>query len=124
RVPFQGEPFQVMVAHVGRPPTELSKLVEGVPPALEELVLKLLAKEPRARYGHADDVAAILDEILGPDDRRDGSRSARREASLPSGLTPAEGIARDYLYRPEMAGRTDVLALFGARLDRTRVGQG
>jgi tetratricopeptide (TPR) repeat protein len=108
RVPFQGEPFHVMMAHVSRAPTEPHRLVDGVPSALEELILKLLAKEPRARYGHADDVAAILDEILG----------------VAPTATPAEGIARDYLYRPEMAGREDVLALFTAKVARAKEGAG
>jgi hypothetical protein len=109
RVPFSGaEPRVVMAAHVSQPPTEPSQLVDGVPPALEELILKLLAKEPRARYGYADDVAALLDEILGE----------------PHAAATVEGAAGDYLYRPEIAGRQEVLEQLIDKLMRTQKGAG
>jgi serine/threonine protein kinase/tetratricopeptide (TPR) repeat protein len=108
RVPFWGEPLDVMAAHVSLPPTEPSQLVDGVAPALEELILRLLAKEPRARYGYADDVAALLDEILGES----------------FAVATVEGAAGDYLYRPEIAGRQEVLHQLSNKLERTQQGAG
>jgi serine/threonine protein kinase/tetratricopeptide (TPR) repeat protein len=106
RVPFAGEMLDIMGAHVAELPMRPSLVVSGVSPALEELILKLLAKEPRARYGYADDVAGVLDEILGePPQVRD----------------PGAG---DYLYRPEIAGRAEVLAQLTDQVLRIPQGSG
>jgi tetratricopeptide (TPR) repeat protein len=106
RVPFVGEPFQVMAEHVSKLPTPPSEVVDGVSPELDQLVLSLLAKEPRQRLGHADDVAAILGELGASDPPPVGERP------------------RDYLYRPDLAGRQDVLAEFSGHLTTAREGRG
>ncbi len=106
RVPFVGEPFQVMMQHVTKPPIPPSELADGVPRELDELVLSLLQKEPRKRLGHADDVAAILGELGAEDSPQMGERP------------------RDYLYRPELAGRQEILAQFSAYVTAARGGAG
>ena len=83
-------------SHLHRQPVPPSELA-AIPPRLNDLVLRLLAKNPRERIGHADDIAAILAEIRGlpagshrrttrrlplsPSDGRPGApdRAARRE---------------------------------------------
>ncbi|MGF1467150.1 MAG: serine/threonine-protein kinase [Sandaracinaceae bacterium] len=62
RPPFQGEtPLQVAVAHVSEPPPAPSAYAEtDVTPALDDVVLGLLAKDPRDRPQSADDLAARL----------------------------------------------------------------
>ena len=47
--PFDGSHFAVMMAHVTNAPKPPSKLRDDVPPALEQLVLEALAKDPRKR---------------------------------------------------------------------------
>ncbi len=69
-----------------------SDIVSGVPPALDELLRKLLAKEPRERLGHADDVAQALAAL--------GARD------WPSRSLPR---ARAYLYQPRLVGRKAAL---------------
>ncbi len=88
-------------------PPAPSTLVDGVPPALEELLLKMLAKEPRHRMGHAEDIAAAL-----------GAMGAEGHDDV------AEADASVYLYRPQLAGRGQSLAEATAVLDQARQGKG
>ncbi|MFN7971816.1 MAG: tetratricopeptide repeat protein [Acidobacteriota bacterium] len=93
RPPFVADNAVVMMFHhlqtEAEPP---SAWTAGVPKALDELVGKLLSKDPACRLGHASAVANAL---------------ARLGAS--DGL--AEGPApRPYLYRPRLQGRTQAIA--------------
>ena len=76
----------VLRAHRERAPVPPS--AHGLPRAFDDLVLRLLAKKPRDRIGHAEDVAARLVEL--------GAEAGGGE----SGPRP-----RAYLYRPAVAGR-------------------
>ena len=62
RLPFVGADFDVMSAHVGRPPPTLRSIVgDGVlPEKIEEVVARALAKDPAERFGSA----AAFDEAL------------------------------------------------------------
>ncbi|NTX57876.1 serine/threonine-protein kinase [Myxococcus sp. CA039A] len=63
RLPFQGEtPLAIVLQHVRTPPPRLSSYVE-LNPALESLVLRLLAKEPSARPASAEAVRRELKQI-------------------------------------------------------------
>ncbi len=62
--PFQGEnPGQVLHQHVHQPPSRITSKVLDCPPALEEIVLSLLAKAPEDRPATANEVAARLSKI-------------------------------------------------------------
>ena len=51
RVPFEAEEaFELLMAHVSRPPPRPSELRPGLPPGLEPIVLKLLEKDPDDRF--------------------------------------------------------------------------
>jgi serine/threonine protein kinase/tetratricopeptide (TPR) repeat protein len=91
RVPFEGTVQMVISQHLHKRPQPPSELVEGVPPALERLVLTLLQKRPQDRLGYADDVAAAL-------------------AALGAAGRPGWPRGRSYLYRPSLAGRSVVLS--------------
>ncbi len=104
--PFTGTPWMVMGQHLRATPTAPSELVTGVPPELDALILRLLAKEPQDRIGYADDVAAAL-EALG----------ARTEGDI--GPRP-----KSYLYRPRIVGRADVLARSRPAIDAVLDGRG
>ncbi len=87
--PFVGETERdVLQAHLEAEAVPPSRLADDVPPKLEDLVLRLLAKSPRSRVGHANSVAAVLVELGGAD---------RLPKDYPR--------PRDYLYRPALAGR-------------------
>ncbi len=70
RVPFRGPTASaVLFKQVHGAPPPPTALVPGIPPSLEELVLKLLAKKPDGRPASADDLERELTRILGDADR-------------------------------------------------------
>ncbi len=96
----------VLMAHLRDEPIPPSKLVRGVPPALEQLILNLLQKRRADRLGYADEVAQWLAEAGGIDD---------------SGLSTESA---SYLYRPEIVGRATTLAMLAGRIPHVREGRG
>ncbi len=64
RVPFKDDSeFQIMIHHVQTPPPPPTQLLPDVPAALEQVVLKCLAKNQPDRYQSADEVAAALESF-------------------------------------------------------------
>lgn len=108
RRPFVADTVaKVLEKHLTDAPLPPSERAEGVPKGLDALILRLMAKKPRERLGYADDVAAALVE-LGAEQPRQSEESA----------------ARAYLYRPEIAGRREVLESIAEHLEEARGGQG
>lgn len=83
RPPFQGSPPQVMRAHLETQPVPPSHLRPGLSSILEQVVLKVLAKEPAARF----DSGAALAEALRRADVAD--RPTRRVPALAEPAPPA-----------------------------------
>jgi eukaryotic-like serine/threonine-protein kinase len=80
--PFQGEPFQVMFAHAEKPPPRPSSLNPNLPSAVDDLVLRLLAKAPGERPESAEVVRQQLRDVLN-------SSTAEPEAApLPDSSAP------------------------------------
>ncbi len=73
RPPFEGELVNVMMKHLTAKPDPLSARAKDVPPALDALVARLLAKDPPQRGASAATVAEELDAIASP--RRRASAS-------------------------------------------------
>ena len=61
--PFNGEPLQVLFAHVEQPPPLPSSRGPGIPPELDTLILHLLAKDPALRPESAEAVRQALKHI-------------------------------------------------------------
>ena len=62
RVPFDGEnPVAIAMKHVSSVPAPPSQLNPEVSPALDAVVLRALAKDPRNRYASAEEMSAALD---------------------------------------------------------------
>jgi formylglycine-generating enzyme required for sulfatase activity len=65
RVPFDGDSLVVvMTQHVYEAPPPPSRLNHSIPPAVEQVVLRALAKKPDDRYQSAAEMAAALDEAV------------------------------------------------------------
>jgi tRNA A-37 threonylcarbamoyl transferase component Bud32 len=61
RLPFDGSMYEIMSAHINKPPPPLSTHVpDGVDESLEGLIMRALAKEPKDRQ---KDMAAFLYEL-------------------------------------------------------------
>ena len=60
REPFQGTVLQVCLQHLEQPPPRLRDLVPSISPAVERVVLRGLAKDPRSRFAHVQEFAFAL----------------------------------------------------------------
>ncbi len=65
RRPFEGTAAEVAVQHALKPPPSLVAQVSGLSRAVEEVVLKALAKDPRDRFVTVRDFAAALEQTVG-----------------------------------------------------------
>lgn len=101
--PFEGPIMSVLWAHAVTRPDPPSSKRAGLPKPVDDLVLRLLAKDPRDRYGYAGDVVSEL---------------AGHGADIETRVGPV------YLYRPEMVGRDEVLSRVTARVDEVASGGG
>ena len=64
--PFRGEqPLAVMYAHVSTPPPLLTERRAGLPPAVDQVFARALAKSPAQRYGSCGEMARELRRALG-----------------------------------------------------------
>lgn len=104
RVPFVGSKEELVQAHLNTAPTPPSALVSDVPPALEALLAKLLAKDLSDRLGHFSEL--------------------QRELHTLSGVAPAGNVSSYVFFRPQIAGRSDELAQVETCLERLKDGRG
>lgn len=64
KVPFDGDnPVQVALMHINNEITPPSKLVAGIPPALEQIVMKATDKYQSNRYATADEMLSDLSNL-------------------------------------------------------------
>lgn len=99
-------PIAIAVGHLHKAPTPPSELVPGIPPQLDALVLRLLAKKPGDRLGYAEDLARALSSFgLSP-------------------TRPAEPSPRPYLYRARLVGRDGPLEELRSALVSLQEGEG
>ena len=98
RFPFDGTPLEMATANLNAVPPRLAERVPGleVDPGLEEVTLRLLAKDPAGRF---DSARAVLDAL----DSQAGGRAVRRDprgsrqpppvrASLPLGYADTAAV--------------------------------
>ena len=105
-LPFRSTiPGELLRLHVEENPEAPSIVVPEVPAELDELVLALLAKDPRDRIGFAEDVGRRLEE----------AGIGRWRPSRP---------LRPYLYRSSFEGRDEALRSIGARIAAMKRGSG
>ena len=73
KVPFQGDAYaQVLIQHMTRIPARPSSLRDGIPPHVEAVVMKALAKSPDARYPSMEELMKALDDPAGYVDAHGG----------------------------------------------------
>jgi serine/threonine-protein kinase len=86
---FSGSPEELVAQHASATPPRLRELVPALPPALDQLVAKMLAKQPTARPFNASIVQREIERILveqkpppAPAAARRGSPTHQREDDL------------------------------------------
>jgi serine/threonine-protein kinase len=94
RVPFDGDsPVTIALRHVSEPPPAPSQLNPAVPPALDAVVLRALAKDPRHRFADADEfIAALTAATAAPHDVTQVTRVAPATAYLPASEAPPSRV--------------------------------
>ncbi len=82
--------------HISARPIPISEYLPDIPPALEEIVMKVLSKEPSARYRTADQLGRVLMQF-----------GAKRDALSPANLAPvsAQPAPAAIPIQPEIARR-------------------
>ena len=82
--PFTGEtPVAVAYQHVADPPVPLGEITGGVPQTLEAITMRLLAKDPEARYEKAADLARHLGMVREQFERPGAGAPAPSPAEQP-----------------------------------------
>jgi serine/threonine-protein kinase len=119
-VPFKREmPIAVLYAHLSTPPPRLTAIRNDLPPAVDDVLARAMAKSPDERYPSCADFADALREALGLDPY-DPSRAAPTptmpmtafEAQAPPAQAPVTWTAvvtadRDYYERIEPVYKED-----------------
>ena len=102
RAPFDGDSaVAVALKHVNQPAPSPREFVPSLPPELEAVVLKALAKDPAQRYGEADSFIKDLELVearlrQGPVDVESTAVFAPLAASTaPTALAPASPVAAE-----------------------------
>lgn len=112
---FQGETLgEVLWQHMTERPPELRGLGVTVPRALDEVIQRLLRKDPRDRYQTAEAVLADLNQIAR------GLAKGLSDPPLVVGLRDR----RKCLTEPAFVGREAELAALDLYLERSRRGEG
>ena len=100
--PFEGSELEVMQAHIESAPPKLSKKRSPLPPEIDVVIQRAMAKEPGERYPTCADLVEAAAAALG--------------VQVPS-VMPAEGIG-------ELAGPLQLLVTAGNSVgDRIQVGE-
>jgi dienelactone hydrolase len=109
--PFSGEdPLAIITQHINLPPRTPRQAVPDLPPAIEALILKLLAKDPSERLRSAADVVKLLDLT-----------QSVRAAEGRVGIEPSP---TDRVRHSRLVGRQDVMGRLLEHLDRAMAGAG
>src|SRR6266436_5470536 len=62
--PFRGPFLEVAIQHASVPPPSMREQVPDLSPAIEEVVLRALAKEPEQRFARVQDFASALEQAF------------------------------------------------------------
>lgn len=101
RVPFTGEsPIAVALQHLQEPVRPPSQINPNIPSALEEVIMRALAKRPKDRYASVDEFRAALksarmevaEDILPQNDREEWSQGLAAERTR---VVPAAGLEEE-----------------------------
>jgi predicted ATPase/DNA-binding CsgD family transcriptional regulator len=90
--PFEGSVSELIAQHVSMPPPPLRERVPTIPPEVEQVVLRALAKDPKARFATVADFATVLEMASKLD------KSGQTLLLLASGYSTVAGLRRSSLH--------------------------
>jgi tetratricopeptide (TPR) repeat protein len=123
RLPFLGDtPIAVVSQHIHAPVVPPSTYSKGIPPALEAVILKLLAKDPNQRFASAADLAAALRDVLSGSVSAANAAVATAATAPQRQIRPASGLSE--LVRGRIVGRDTELETLRGIWRRARDGSG
>jgi len=96
RPPFDSEGVgEIIAMHLREPAPVPSSLRPGIPPEVDQLVLRCLAKDPAQRFAHAGELAIALGSLVGSSPQISAIRlsAAHAVVSLPTTLSEAAGAS-------------------------------
>ncbi|MFI2260118.1 protein kinase [Streptomyces tubercidicus] len=110
RPPFTGEtPLSVVYQHVQDMPVAPSQVADAVPPELDGLVMRSLAKDPDDRFQSAEEMRGLVQyslQMLHEQGGHTGTWSTGPVAVHEGGLTPSMGTAATTAMPHPNAGQT------------------
>jgi serine/threonine-protein kinase len=97
-LPFEADDMMVLAEmHRAAPPPSPREYVPDLPEALEQIVLKVLSKEPSARYRTADQLGRVLTTLLEQSgELSDGAQLAASLAAAEAEAIPAPSTAAPF----------------------------
>ena len=105
--PFSGGMSEVVARHLSIPPPPLSQKQPGLSPAVEQVVLMALAKDPRERFASMQAFARAFEQArsmpaappaaVQPSERPPGAL----DATIPAQRPPTSGVTRQVLPWPQ-----------------------
>src|SRR5436305_2582676 len=60
--PFEGSTSEMIAQHLSMPPLPLHERMPEIPPEIDQVVLRALAKDPKARFASVKDFASALEQ--------------------------------------------------------------
>ena len=104
RLPFQSPNPQLLLnMHQAAPPPPPSTVRPDLPPGIDALVLKALAKSPEQRYASAAAMKAALESFTPRPPALDGSAARRRARGIASAAGLPRGAPATEVLEPEAA---------------------
>ena len=86
--PFEGSASEVMAQHLSMPPPSLRERVPAIPAEVEQVVLRALAKDPKARFASVAAFSAALEQasrhVLTPTKQLSNEQPAAESAAATS----------------------------------------
>jgi serine/threonine-protein kinase len=116
RPPFEGDGMgDFIVKHLHEPAPAPSQLRPGIPPEIDQLVLRCLAKDPAQRFPTAAELASAIGELLGSSPPVLSARASSYTAgAAPTTLSSATGVTAALPAKRSRVGRIAALAGLGA----------
>ncbi len=103
-------PEEMARLHVNAKPIPISEYVPDIPTALEEIIMKVLSKEPSARYRTADQLGRVLQIFGTKRDEEEQTPAHGLDPSISARLPTREIISRPRVITPPPAPSRPITA--------------